>query len=222
VDRHFWQSAHEPRFRLQSTNGYRNAVRQLDTLLDRCLDAIGARRADGPILFLGTDHGTELWEHGLFGHGRSTFWNEKVLVPGALQLPGREVPEDRRRPAVASMVDVWPTVFDHLGLSDAAPPRTWSSGRSWLSVAPGELAARQDVVVAGRYVPYTERPSLLVGPDWKAWFRFAVTPGGAVALTPTRVTGLDDLPLAAAAPRSAEALDRLADGLWRFLEPVPR
>jgi membrane-anchored protein YejM (alkaline phosphatase superfamily) len=208
---------------VRARNSYRNSVIQADTYFRRLLDLVEHDYEAGRTLLVATsDHGTEFWEHGLFGHGRSTFWKEKVEVPLAIGLGGaRELPADVRRPALASVKDVWPTVMEALVLAPAHAPQRWSDGLSLLSTPPARVAGRTDVFVAGRYFPWADRPNLMVVGDRKHWLRVTSAADGRLTAESLRTTDLDDRPVDAAlavpAPELGTALTRR---FWRFLAPA--
>lgn len=211
----------DPDFQERVRNSYRNAVRQADEYFAetwaRFRDDFEAGRT---VLVATSEHGTEFWEHGLFGHGRSTFWNEKVLVPGFLGLPGASAAPSRT-PPLASVKDVWPTVMETLAPHPAAPASSWSDGVSLLSTPPETLAARRDVMVSGRYFPWADRPNLVVDGKRKRWIQVTgVGSGGRFLVEETRTTDLMDRPAPAGEGGVPPSLVRqLESRFWRFLEP---
>jgi arylsulfatase A-like enzyme len=100
------------------TNYYESAVAYTDDQLGRLFQALEAvgRSAEVSLVVI-SDHGEELWEHGLFEHGHSM--NDELLrVPLVLWAPGRAeggvVVE-----SPVSALDVAPTLLDLAGLEDA-------------------------------------------------------------------------------------------------------
>ncbi len=214
----------DPAFQRQVKNSYRNAVRQADEFFSEDEARFQPGLEAGHTVFVAaSDHGTEFWEHGLFGHGRSTFWNQKILVPGFLGIPGAEKAPSRT-PPVASLKDVWPTVMEALGPSPAPPMASWSDGMSLLSTPPDSLARRRDVLVMGRYFPWADRPNLSVDGDRKRWFHVTgIGPGGRLLVHTDKVTDLDDRPVAGgeAGGSMPPTLVRLLGArFWKFLEPA--
>jgi arylsulfatase A-like enzyme len=162
------------------------------------------------------DHGEEIRDHGVFGHASATFWNEKVVVPFMLGLPGASIPA--RTPALTSHVDVWPTLFDYLGASPRQEPARYSDGVSLLRPS----GVRLETHVTGRFFPYADRPSVLVDSARKYWFRVAgVGPRDELCVRITRVTDLQDRPVpvdpARLDPRAIPAFAQLQADFWRFL-----
>jgi membrane-anchored protein YejM (alkaline phosphatase superfamily) len=222
-ERNAFLSFDDPRFQVRARNSYRNSVIQADTYFRRVRDLVEDDYEAGRTALVATsDHGTEFWEHGLFGHGRSTFWKEKVEVPLMIGLGGgRVLPADVRRPALASVKDVWPTVMETMALAPALAPQRWTDGLSLLSTPLERVADRTDVFVAGRYFPWADRPNLMVVGGRKHWLRVTGPVGGRLAAESVRITDLDDRPvdpaLAVPAPELAAALTQR---FWRFLAPA--
>src|SRR5690606_23295190 len=116
AERSAFLSFDDPRFQLRAKNSYRNSVIQADAYFGRVLDLVRPDYEAGRTALVATsDHGTEFWEHGLFGHGRSTFWKEKVEVPLFIGLGGGARVPAARAVATASLKDAWPTLFDQMG-----------------------------------------------------------------------------------------------------------
>lgn len=96
------------------------------------------------VVVITADHGEELLDHGLIGHGE-TLYNEVLHVPLLFLLPGQQRRVDVTR--VVSLVDVAPTVLDLAGIS---PPASFE-GRSrrnamrWPAWGAGVLARLEGV-----------------------------------------------------------------------------
>ncbi len=108
-------------------NRYRNAVHYVDSEIDQLLKALEPERRASQLAwaFVG-DHGEEFWDHGLYGHAARRLNNARTRTPMLLyfpHLPAKRVP-------LSSHVDIFPTLFDAMGLS--LNPRFYSSGRSLL------------------------------------------------------------------------------------------
>lgn len=190
---------------------YMNDVIQADDYLRQALALFPP--GDSTVYLVTSDHGEEIRDHGVFGHASATFWNEKVQVPFFLRLPGLAASDARRTASLSSHADVWPTIFDHLGMTPPLDAATWSDGRSLLRPQPVEPA-----VVNGRFFPFADRPNLIVDGQRKIWFRAdRVGPDGRLCLETTRVTDLDDRPLAIDPRRDAATLARMDERFWRFL-----
>lgn len=115
---------------------YRNALHHADECLRQLVDGLAAQGRHPLLVVLG-DHGEAFGQHeGNYGH-TMFLYEENVHVPLLVALPGTQPgsARARRTPAVASALDVAPTVLDLLGV---APPPAWE-GRSLLT--PGRRAA---------------------------------------------------------------------------------
>jgi len=96
---------------------------------------------DDTVLVIASDHGEEFGEHGGEGHAQTLF-REVVKVPLIVALPFRLEPGIRVRTPVEN-VDIWPTLFDLMGM----PPQPGAQGRSLIPAI--EAAARGDEEVDG-------------------------------------------------------------------------
>lgn len=92
---------------------YLGAIHQSDAGVGRILEELrDLDLLDETILVVTSDHGKELGDHGLVGHGHSLY-EELLRVPLLLRVPGH--PPGRVEEPVM-LVDVAPTVLDLLGL----------------------------------------------------------------------------------------------------------
>jgi arylsulfatase len=91
---------------------------------------------DDLVVVITADHGEALGEHGHFGHGFSIHHPE-LHIPLIVRSPG-VLPAGRRVSEVVRLMDIGPTLFDHLGM----PPMDRVQGQSLLpyiaSRPPGE------------------------------------------------------------------------------------
>jgi arylsulfatase A-like enzyme len=205
----------------KARTNYMNDVLQADDYFRQTLELVRDDFENDRTIVLATaDHGEEIRDHGVFGHASATFWNEKIVVPFALGLPDRSaIGRHVRTPALTSHVDVWPTIFDHLGVLDQLPGFT--DGRSLLRAEPDTTQA----IVTGRFFPYADRPSVLVDSATKYWFRVDdLGANGRLCVVVTRVTDLDDQPLdidpTTVDVRMVPAFERLQATFWRFIRPL--
>jgi arylsulfatase A-like enzyme len=70
---------------------------------------------DNTILVVTADHGEAFLEHDLWGHDRSVHW-EEVNVPLIFRIPGEDGPVKGTFDEAVSLVDVYPTILDLVGL----------------------------------------------------------------------------------------------------------
>ena len=205
----------------RARSNYMNDVLQADDYFRQVFALVRSDFEQGHTLVAATaDHGEEIRDHGVFGHAPATFWNEKIVVPFFLGLPGARLSAEQRHPAVSSHTDLWPTLLDHLDVEPRPSPEAYSDGRSLVDAAP----RRSPVIVTGRFFPYADRPSVLVDSSAKYWFRVSETGAGArLCIVVTRVTDLDDRPIQSGAEletRMVRAFEGLQSTFWRFIRPA--
>ena len=122
---------------------YDNAIRWVNSGLSVLFDELAAQGyAENTLVVIAADHGEAFLERGFEGHARNVF-PEVTTVPFVISFPFRLDPgvvvDARTR-----NVDIWPTLFDLLGL----PAPAESDGRSLLptllAAARGEPAPEPD------------------------------------------------------------------------------
>jgi hypothetical protein len=203
---------------------YMNDVIQADDYFRQTFELVRGDYEHGHTVVLGTsDHGEEIRDHGVFGHASATFWNEKIVVPFALGLPGASLTGRQRTPTLSTHADVWPTLFDYLGVSPRRDPSSYSDGHSLL----GSATAARQAHVTGRFFPYADRPNVLVDSATKYWFRVSgVGANHRLCVVVTRVTDLEDRPLLtdplAIDARMIPAFEQFQSNFWRFIQPAFR
>lgn len=93
-------------------NQYYNSVYFADAQFKKVLDKVEqSGLLENTILIITSDHGSERFEHGHWGHA-SAFTNEQLLVPFSISVPGMKSGEVRR---YTSHVDIVPTLLDMMG-----------------------------------------------------------------------------------------------------------
>lgn len=141
---------------------YDGEILWTDEHVGRVLDALDERGlSDRTLVVVVSDHGEEFFEHGRVGH-RRTLFDEQLLVPFLMRLPGR-IPAGRRLAMQTRMIDVLPTVLDLLEL----PPEPEDMGRSLLPYLLGHEP--EEDLPALSYLRLPTRYSLvsLRRPEWK-------------------------------------------------------
>ena len=207
---------------LMHRNGMRNAVIQFDEYFGQMMERVRDDVDTGETLLLVTsDHGTEMWEHGLMGHGRSTWWKEQIRVPFALSLPEADLSDGRRTPSLAWHADLWPTLLEYMEADPLPEASSYSDGSSLLSRPLDGLAQRSDIAFVGRYWPWADRVNLIRSEGHKYWFHAsAADEAGALSLVRGRTTDAEDNPVSSdVAPDPGKALADWERRFWRFLEP---
>jgi arylsulfatase A-like enzyme len=128
-------------------NRYKNAILYVDSLVRKLVDTLRASgRLDRTLLIVTGDHGEEFFEHGTFGHGGGFLSTQQCEVTFLARIPGVQ---PRQRYTYASHADVFPTLFDAMGVES---PELFMSGKSLLRYDPA-----LDVAVSGYGVLGTQR-----------------------------------------------------------------
>jgi arylsulfatase A-like enzyme len=97
---------------------YDGEIAYLDDCFGRFFSELSERGIfDNTILVITSDHGEEFFDHAMWGHGHSLF-NEVVRIPLIIRFPP-EVPAGTEVTALASLVDVFPTLLDLSGIEDS-------------------------------------------------------------------------------------------------------
>lgn len=101
---------------------YDSGVRYTDRQLGRLIERLEERGLlDRTLLMVTSDHGEELWDHGLWGHGRAML-EHQTRVPLIVRVPPamREALGLSGSPEVirqqVRLVDLYPTILDLLGV----------------------------------------------------------------------------------------------------------
>lgn len=139
---------------------YDGEVRNADRAIGRIVAALREQQLwQRTLLIVVADHGQEFGEHGGRFHGQSQY-EEVVRVPCVMRVPGMK---PRRIDQPVSLVDVFPTMLDLLGL-DARP---LVHGVSLEPIMLGQPCHRGPIV--GEMQPWTK------GPPFKPWLWYMVS-----------------------------------------------
>jgi len=143
---------------------YDAEIRYTDETLGKLLNLLAKAGLSGRTAIIVTaDHGEEFLDHGKKGH-RQTLYEEVLHIPMVLVIDG-QTPASPRTDAVVSLVDVYPTVCELLGVS--CPAHT--TGQSLLPLfdgAPG-AASRGDALAELTVSKFGVSQSALVRADDK-------------------------------------------------------
>lgn len=105
------------------TAGYAHEVARTDEAIGDLLDGLQKRDyLSGSVVAVFSDHGESLNEHNMIGHVWAAY-EEIVRVPLLLRLPGVEPGE---RAQTVSLIDLFPTLVEFLGI-EGVEPRTAQS-----------------------------------------------------------------------------------------------
>jgi hypothetical protein len=181
------QYQHMRAFRDGIFNRYRNSLGWVDHLVARIVRKLEQRgRFDDTVLVVTGDHGEEFWEQGRFGH---TFGlsNEQIQTGTAVRFPGGL----RTRYSITSHADLFPTIFQRMGLDRDLT--TFMTGKSLLEHDP----ARDLAVAATDIYVFASDKYAVVGPELKIHY---VNSGD---LEAERITAADDEPIPAELDRDA-------------------
>ena len=128
---------------------YDAEIRSMDAALADLLDRLERRGLmDETVVIITSDHGEELGEHGMMGWHSHALWDEQLLVPLVIRLPGDER-AGARVVGQARGIDLLPTVLQLLSM--ASPPEI--EGRSLVSMidgtdtSPRPAVSQRDTVV---------------------------------------------------------------------------
>lgn len=130
---------------------------------------------DETLIVVTADHGEEFLEHRRMTHGGQGFYSEVLRVPLVLSGPGLFT-EARRIATPVSLIDVYPTILEVMGLQ----PSDLAQGRSMLR---GEEADRAVFATDGkRWKVITRHWSYFVDKEEERLFDLSIDPGEQVNL----------------------------------------
>jgi arylsulfatase A-like enzyme len=146
----------DPADRAFIAGAYAEEVLFVDQQIGRLLDGLATRALrERTLVVVTSDHGEELFDHGSFEHGH-TMYQELLHVP--LVVAGPRVRRSRIA-APVSLVDVFPTVLDALGV---APPAAVAGVSLWPTRVDGQPLPARPLVADG----------VLLGPARRAIVRW--------------------------------------------------
>jgi arylsulfatase A-like enzyme len=157
----------DPRSIELARDAYDDCIAYLDSALGRLFDELDRRGVfDNTLVVVTSDHGEEIGEHQLVGHGRSLY-REELHVPLIVVKPGR-VPSGRRVAEPVSLRDLPATIVDLLQLADNSPFPGRSMAPLW-SIRPGldkpePGVVRSEVALRLKTTAKKDRPPALRGP----------------------------------------------------------
>jgi arylsulfatase A-like enzyme len=183
---------------------YYGKITLIDHWIGRIIESLERRGTwDRTIVVFVADHGEYIGAHGRLG--KCGFETESAGVPLIVRWP-EHVPGGRTTQALASNLDVFPTVFDAVG-AEMSPERF---GKSLLPVARGETSAVQDAVFSE--IGHGARQSYMVRTADFKWSSL----GGGERLFNLREDPLESRDLAAS-PAHAPVMTEMRRRLRQFL-----
>jgi arylsulfatase A-like enzyme len=122
------------------SDAYDASIHWVDRHVGRLLQELEERELfEKTLVVVASDHGEAFYEHGGEGHARNLY-REVTEVPLILAFPFRLDPGVVVEPLVRN-VDIWPTLFDLLGL----PPAAQSDGRSLVPLIEAAIRGEEAV-----------------------------------------------------------------------------
>jgi arylsulfatase A-like enzyme len=148
-------------------DAYDDCIASLDGALGRLFDELDRRGlTENTLIILTSDHGEEIGEHRLVGHGRSLYRDE-LHVPLMIVRPGR-VPSGRVVAEPISLRNLPATVVDLLGLSQGSPFPGKSLAPLWTIPPDGKRPepglVKSEVAIRKRSDKNGSRPPAIRGP----------------------------------------------------------
>lgn len=120
---------------------YLGKMALVDHCIGRLVEALKARGTwDDTLLCFTADHGEMMGAHGFTSKGR--FYEESARVPLVVRWPGHV--KTGRTPALAQMMDIYPTIVEAIG-GELTPGRF---ARSLLPVATGQVTSVRDLAIS--------------------------------------------------------------------------
>ncbi len=157
----------DPRETEMARDSYDDCLAYLDAALGRLFDELDRRGlSKNTLIIVVGDHGEEIGEHRLVGHGRSLYRDE-VRVPLLVVRPGK-LPSGRVVSEPVSLRDLPATVVDLLGLSAASPFPGRSLAPLWANSSGSPKAepslVKSEVAIRSRSDRNGSRPPAIRGP----------------------------------------------------------
>ncbi len=149
-------------------DAYDDCIAYLDSALGRLFDELERRGVmDETLVIVTADHGEEIGEHELVGHGRSLY-REELHVPLLMARPGK-VPSGKIVFEPVSLRDLPATIVDVLGISANSPFPGRSMAPLWKGDGKvGTIAStglvRSEVALREKNLAKTDQPPALRGP----------------------------------------------------------
>ena len=148
-------------------DNYDDCIAYLDASLGRLFDELERRGVlENTLVIVTADHGEELGEHRLVGHGRSLYRDE-LHVPLLILKPGR-VPSGKVIAEPVSQRDLPATIVELLGLEDHSPFPGHSLAHLWADRkcpgCPEHSVVRSEASIRPKTSRNGSRPPALRGP----------------------------------------------------------
>jgi arylsulfatase A-like enzyme len=137
-------------------DGYDDRLAYLDEQLGRLFDELTERGTlDNTLVIVTADHGEQLGEHRLFGHGLSLYRHE-LQVPLIMVGPSG-IPPGRSIAGPVTLRDVSATIVEWLGLRNGSPFPGQSLSRFWESPSQGPGVSENPILATVAVLPRAAR-----------------------------------------------------------------
>jgi len=141
-------------------NRYYNSVGFVDHLFSRITKIFKEDLdKDNLITVFSGDHGEELWDHGLLGHGAFRCMDPRTRVPLLYCMPGIQ----SKTVKLSSHTDILPTMLDYMKLKPQLPLRRFFDGRSLLR----KQSKDRQVVVVSPGFPFSSHKMCVINQKHK-------------------------------------------------------
>jgi arylsulfatase A-like enzyme len=207
-------------------DAYDDCLAALDEQLGNLFAALEHKGVlDDTLVIITADHGEELGEHGLYGHGKSLY-SPELHVPLLIFGPqGVGVPAGRVIDVPVSLRDVAATVVDRLGLAahttlpGVSLARHWEFAESAPPASPvlSEVSLRKKASRRAKRVPAMRGSMASLVLDGNVYIRDALGGEEMYDLAGDRTEAFN----LAGAAASRPMLERCRDALERLLPPAP-
>jgi iduronate 2-sulfatase len=152
-------------FREQETRHYRHgyyaSISFLDAQVGEILDALDQSRvADDTIIVFTSDHGFHIGQHALWG--KTSNFELDARVPLIIAAPDHPKSHGKSTPALAELVDLYPTLAELAGLADDLPKKL--DGTNLQPVVLDPTATVKDAAFTQHQHPFYGGSK-----NWRAW-----------------------------------------------------
>lgn len=132
---------------------------------------------DDSLVVFSSDHGEELFDHGLAGHGHTLF-DEVLRVPLAIKLPGSSRTGEQSQ--AVSTEAVAATILDTSGVAAKLPSNHVASSLAWTWQG-GDHGSAESPVVSTAFLYFQDQISVVFD-NWKYIYRYDASPDALFSL----------------------------------------
>lgn len=146
---------------------YDAEIREMDDSFARLIAFLKKKKLyDNTLIIFTSDHGEEFGEHGIWGMHSHTLFNDQLLVPLIMKLPGSQLAGRKINP-MARSIDILPTVLDLLGQDI---PKDLE-GATLIPLAQGRAEDKNMFAISQRDMPktYPRKYWSVIQNNWKLY-----------------------------------------------------